>query len=97
MDIEPVPVPALTKVSYSLLRMFYVNNLNDQFIETVMATVDGHPIESAKAWVDALMAEIIALPTLGPAQEQKTRYVVETLQLRMQTLEAQVIQGLPPF
>jgi hypothetical protein len=96
-SMETEPTPALTKVYYSLLRMFYVNNLNDSFIETVMGIVDGHPIDAAKAWVEALIAEITALPTLGPAQDQKTAYVVGTLQVKIQALEARITQGLPPF
>ena len=89
--------PPMSKVCYSLLRMFYIHNHNDVFVDTVMSIVDAFPIADAQSWVDGLIAEIESLPLLGPQQPQKTTYVVETLRLRLQAIRDKVEAGLPPF
>ena len=86
---------AVNKVTYTLLRLFYVNDLNDQYVNAVMDTVANFPISDATAWINDLCAQIQALPTFGPAQAQKTSYVVSTLQLRLQAISDRVTQGLP--
>ena len=87
----------MSKTLYSLLRMFYLNNQNDVFIDTVMNIIDSFPVADAKAWVDALILEIQSLPVLGPLQAEKTKYVVEPLQLKLQAVQDRVAVGLPTF
>jgi NAD-specific glutamate dehydrogenase len=87
----------MSKTLYTLLRLFYVQNLNDAYVKTVMDVVNHFPIADATTWVDELIAEINALPILGEAQAQKTAYVTQTLQLQLQAIQASVAAGLPPF
>jgi hypothetical protein len=87
----------MSKTLYTLLRLFYVQNLNDVYIQTVIDLIDHFPIADATTWVNELIEEINSLPTLGDAQAQKTAYVTQTLQLRLQAIQAAVTAGLPPF
>jgi hypothetical protein len=89
--------PTMSKTLYTLLRMFYLQDMNDTYVQTVVDLIDHFPIADATIWVNELIAEINALPALAPAQASKTAYVTQTLQLRLQAIQTAVTAGLPPF
>ena len=91
-----ITLPQSNKILYSLLRLFYVGNINDLYISTVIDVCKDFPIDQQTTWICALTKEIQSLPILGPEQQVKTNYVIQMLQTYLSNLSIKIAAGLPP-
>lgn len=92
----PTVVVPMSKAMFCLLKLFQENDLNDAAVSVVMDTVANFPVAEARAWVDALCAELRSLPQLGGSvQVQKSTYVINTVQQKLSDIAARVAVGLP--
>lgn len=87
----------MSLVLFTLLRMFYLNNQSDVYIQTVKDIIKDYPIVDSRAWVENLITQIQSLPTLGPLQSQKTTYVCDSLLQYLDSVEQRLSVGLPQF
>lgn len=95
MSPESSDQRSVSKLEYCLLRMFYVNNQNDDFIRTISDMISDLSVEVSRPWVEELISQIQSLPVLGPLQSQKTDYVVLTLRQKLDEIATKQSSGLP--
>ena len=95
MSTGIITLPQSNKILYTFLRLFYVENMNDLYITTIIDICKDYPINEQTNWINALIVEIQLLPILGPLQASKTNYVVSTLQNYLTNLSTKLAIGLP--